>query len=227
MANIGGALRTWIDDATPASKRHFVREEPSFASLSVPALKPLFTHGLTRGTILEICGGATSGKTATYLHVLAKCTQAGETCAVVDLFGCFDPFSALKAGIELDQLVWVRCAGNAEHAMKAADLIVHAGGFGAVLLDISDVSPKVLNRMPLSYWYRFRRAIANTPTVLIVVTSSPQAKSCASNGLYLENESLTWIGSAPFSILGKVNLQGKLKQPGSISQRAMALSNVA
>ena len=59
-------------------------------------------------------------------------------------------------GVELSKLVWVRCGGNAEHALRAADLLIQAGGFGVVALDLAEAAPAALNRIPPTAWFRFR-----------------------------------------------------------------------
>jgi hypothetical protein len=44
----------------------------------------------------------------------------------------------------------------------------------------------------MSWWYRFRRAIENTPTVLVVVTSMHCTRSCAALILEVKNEGSVW-----------------------------------
>jgi hypothetical protein len=140
------------------------------------------------------------------LHLLAQSTRRGEICAVVDLYDSFDPASASKAGVHLDRLLWVRCGGNAEHAMRAADLLLHAGGFGLVLLDLCDASPRMLNRIPLSYWYRFRRAIEQTPTIFLLCADTSQARS-ASLRIETKRKRSRWSGKSPFLLLRGLEAQ--------------------
>src|SRR5690242_4392430 len=77
---------------------------------------------LTRGTLVEIAGS--SGKTGLLLSLLSKLTREGEICGVVDAANSFDPCSAVVAGIELENLLWVKCGSNIEHAFMAADYLV-------------------------------------------------------------------------------------------------------
>src|ERR1700760_2365911 len=111
MANTAGPLA--------ASELLTLRNEPKFPPLRLPGLKALFPKGLPRGSTMEINGRRSSGRTSVYLHILARATSEGEICAAIDLYNSFDPVSAARAGVELDRLVWVRCQGNAEHAMRA------------------------------------------------------------------------------------------------------------
>jgi len=66
-----------------------------------------------------------------------------------------------------------------EQALKVTDLILHNGGFGAVLMDLGDVLPLNARRIPLATWFRFRRAVDNTPTVFLLLTREPCAQACA------------------------------------------------
>lgn len=172
-----------------------------FPELPVPSLKSLLIKGLSRGGMTDITGLRSSGRTSVCLHILAQATVRGEVCAVIDAQDSFDPVSAEAAGVKLDQLVWVRCRGNAEHALRATDLLLHAGGFGVVLLDVCEIPARVLNRIPLSYWYRFRRAIEHTPAILLISSELPQAKSCSAVNLELKSKQFYWSGSAPFLLL--------------------------
>jgi recombination protein RecA len=98
---------------------------------------------------------------------------------VIDANDGFDPCSAAGSGVELTKLIWIRCAGNVEHAMRAADLVIHAGGFGVVAIDLAEAPDAGLRRIPATTWFRWRRAVESTPTVLMVVARAPVAKSCS------------------------------------------------
>ncbi|MBZ5509830.1 MAG: DNA recombination/repair protein RecA [Acidobacteriia bacterium] len=67
-----------------------------------------------------------------------------------------------------------------EQALKATDLLLQGGGFGLVVVDLGDVPAPAARRVPLTSWFRFRRAVENTRTVLMVVEQEPYAKTCAS-----------------------------------------------
>ena len=54
----------------------------------------------TRGTLAEIAGHPSSGKTSMLLSLLSKLTAAGEICTVVDSADSFDPNTAVLAGVE-------------------------------------------------------------------------------------------------------------------------------
>ena len=151
-------------------------------------------NGLPKGAISEIFGWVSSGKTLVLHEFLASASTRGEFCAMVDSRGAFDPFSASRSGVDLRRLLWVRAGHRIDHAFKAADMILHAGGFGVVVLDLCDVPLRDLNSIPLSYWYRFRLAVENTPTSLIVTGDQPLVKSCARVQLEVKRERLLWRG---------------------------------
>jgi len=155
-------------------------------------------EALPKGAISEIFGCFSSGKTLILQELLASASARGEFCAVVDSCSAFDPLSASRAGMDLRRLLWVRAGQRADHridrAFKAADMILHAGGFGVVVLDLCDVPLRDLNSIPLSYWYRFRLAVENTPTSLIVTGDQPLVKTCARVQLEVKRERLLWRG---------------------------------
>lgn len=151
-------------------------------------------EALLKGAISEIFGCVSSGKTLVLQELLASSSTRGEFCAVVDSRGSFDPYSASRAGVDLRRLLWIRASHGIDRAFKATDLILHAGGFGMVVLDLCDVPLRDLNSIPLSYWYRFRLAVENTPTSLIVTGDQPLVKSCARVQLEVKRERLLWRG---------------------------------
>src|SRR5206468_9350678 len=113
--------------------------------------------------------------------------------------GAFDPASAEAAGVDLRRLLWVRCSGtkfsNLEQVLKATDLLLQAGGFGMVVVDLNDVAPSVARKIPLATWFRFRRAIENTNTALLVFEQEPYAKSCASLAVCVQQAQPSAVGS--------------------------------
>jgi len=170
-------------------------------------------QGFPRGAISEIIGPDSSGRTTLVHSLLAASTANLEICAYIDTCDSFDPVTAATAGVALEQLVWIRCGKNAEHALKAADYLLHAGGFGVVVLDLCQLSPRISNRIPISYWYRFRLAIENTPAILALVEKQPLAKSCASLMLEMKRKKTVWTGAPGFQILRESELEAAPRKP--------------
>jgi hypothetical protein len=123
---------------------------------------------------------------------MAHATRHEEVCALVDTNDVFDPQSAASAEVKFDRLLWVRCANNLEHAFKATDMLLQAGGFGLVMLDLGDVPAKSAKRIISSWWYRFRRTLENTSTALVVIVEESAVRSCASVALELKTENYLW-----------------------------------
>lgn len=151
--------------------------------------------GFPRGCLTEVYGPASSGRTGLMLAAMAEATQREEVCALVDAAGAFDPASAAAAGVTLERLLWVRCGGNAEHALKAADLLVQGGGFGLVVMDLADTPVEIVRRISMTSWFRLRRAVEHTPTVLLVLEQQPHARTCASLTLEMRREQVAWSGA--------------------------------
>ena len=168
---------------------------PLTVSTGVAGLDAL-TGGLPRGALSEITGPASSGRTGVMLAALAGATRRDEACALVDASDNFDPASAAAAGVDLDRLLWVRCGesdraspsnaqqrtalGRLEQVLKVTDLLLQGGGFGMVVLDLGDIPPGSVRRVPLTSWFRFRRAVEPTTTILLIVEREPCARTCAS-----------------------------------------------
>ena len=147
--------------------------------------------GLPRGALTEISGPACSGRTSLLFSALGARTMHAEACALIDGCDAFDPHSAEVAGVNLKQLLWVRCR-NLEQSFRATDFLLQAGGFGFIALDLGDIPHESVHRVPLDTWFRFRRAVEGTPTILLVLEQEAHAKTCASLVLRMEVERLRW-----------------------------------
>jgi recombination protein RecA len=166
------------------------RQEVVTVSSGIPEID-LLTGGLPRGALTEIFGPACSGRTSLLLSALSARTSQEESCALIDGGDAFDPHSAEAAGVELRKLLWVRCR-NVEQTLRATDLLLQGGGFGLIAVDLSDIAPRLVRHVPLDSWFRFRRAVEDTPTVLVLLEQESNAKSCASLGLRLEAGAAGW-----------------------------------
>jgi len=168
--------------------------EPERLPTGLPQFDRL-TGGLPCGAITELSGPACSGRTSLILTTLAAATARRQICALVDATDAFDPSSAAAAGLDPDRLLWVRCGGDPERALKAADRVVNAGGFGLIVVDLADIAPRILRRIPLVCWFRLRRAVEGTPAVLLVVTPQPSTGTCASLLVEMKGGHTHWSGA--------------------------------
>ena len=171
-------------------------------SVGIPAVDAL-AGGLPRGGLTEICGPPCSGRTSLLLAALASRTAEAEACALVDGRDGFDPHAAEAAGVELQQLLWVRCR-NIEQTLRATDLLIQGGGFGLIAVDLSDIPPETVRQVQLHVWFRFRRAVEDSSTILLLLEQESNAKTCASLVLRLEAEQARWSatlhGPGPHSL---------------------------
>ena len=112
--------------------------------------------------------------------------------ALVDTLDAFDVESAVAAGIDLDRFLWIRghvvinpglCRDlnqrALEQAVKALTLILQAGNFGLVVLDVADAACQATGRLPFTTWLRLQRIIENSQTACVLVGTEPMARSSA------------------------------------------------
>lgn len=160
-----------------------------------------------RGSLVEVSGTASVGKTAIALSILAGLTSAGEICAVVDSGNGFDPRSAAGAGVVLENLLWIRCGGNIERAFMAADHLVQAKGFGAIWLNLSGLPLRKLRMVPKTYWYRYRTRIKETPTLLFVTAEEAVTGSASQQAfVFSRSGKAIWSGKGRFKLLRKIDI---------------------
>lgn len=162
--------------------------------------------GLRRGQLSEIVGVPSSGRSTLLAHALAAATaDRAEAAALVDASDTFDPASAAVHGVDLTRLLWVRPstglgtapdAGAPARALKAYSLILQAGGFGLVVLDLADVAPAPVRRLPWTTWMRLARMVEGSDTVALLVGSERLARSAGGATILLEPAAVRWQGSA-------------------------------
>jgi hypothetical protein len=155
------------------------------------ALDDLFGGGWPRGALCEITGRRSSGRTAILLAALAEALTAGEAAALIDAGGSLDPRAAAAAGLTLPALLWIRC--TPPQALKAADLVVAAGGFGVVGLDVCDARLRV----PNAAWMRLAHLARTHATTLLVATTERMTGTHATAALELGNVTPGFLTGGP------------------------------
>ena len=296
----------------------------------ISELDALLGGGFPRGSLVELCGPGSSGRTSLAFSLLAQVTERQEACAFVDVSDSLDPISLAAAGVELPRLLWIRCgetgdrgsdiktssyftpadkeigqtrgsdsankkpmqvhgwrhprelmrgvdkaipslvrkqaaiaesaqlhvvarcAGEQverdrelprrgfrpqrslpslresspqpphvrssgrsakpwkrlEQALKTTDLLLHGGGWGVVVFDLGGISWVDARRIELSTWFRFRRAIETTPTILLLLGEESCAKSCASLVLRCQRRADNFSRAAASAETGISTLEG-------------------
>lgn len=164
-------------------------------------LDALLGGGLRRGHLSEITGAPSSGRTTVLTRALAAAADRGDAVALIDACDTFDPASAVAQGLDLTRLLWVRESGDAPRALKAFSLVLQAGGFGVVVLDLADVAPQALRRFPwyqtTSTWMRIARIVEGSDTVALLVGGERIARSAGGVTIALESSPVRWHGAAP------------------------------
>jgi hypothetical protein len=152
------------------------------------------------GTITEVCGPLSSGRTSLLVACLRDVTAAGATAALVDADGAFDPGSAARAGLTLSRLLWVRCAGRREAALAATDLLARCPGFALVALDFGETPP----RMSLGAAFRLRQAARRSGVALLLVGRRRIAGAGAALAVRTRCDAVAWVGArrAPTRLAG-------------------------
>jgi len=79
-----------------------------------------------------------------------------------------------------------------DRALRATDLLLNAGGFRIIVLDIGDVRCEQVRRIPLASWYRYRLQAEKSQALFLVLTQSMCANSCASVVLHCKEAKEQW-----------------------------------
>ncbi len=177
----------------------------------IEALDVRLAGGWPRGALSEVIGPRSSGRTGVLVSTLAAATREGHVVALVDGFDRFDPRSAAEAGVDLDRLLWVRGAAltvemargpmldrAVQHAVRAFDLILRAGGFAIVVLDLADAPHAAMRRLPSATWLRLAHVIEGQTTVALVACASPAGRSARGVSVHLDAQPV-WSGDSPQS----------------------------
>jgi hypothetical protein len=221
VATLEAALRSRKLDHTLTSAQRPGAGDGCFASTRLEALDRCLNGGLPCGQLSEIVGARSSGRTTLLLQTLAAATRRGETAALVDTFDHFDVTSAVSAGVGLERLLWIRghaisgCHGAdparrsgpfpsgssaladrlIDRALKALMLVLQAGGFGLVAIDLAAAPPLALARLPYTTWLRVQRGVEGHATVCLAVASQPLARSAGGVTVALTGHT-QWTGTA-------------------------------
>jgi recA bacterial DNA recombination protein len=159
------AIRVQIESTlaqrVPAALTLKIKQAPEVFSSGMAEVDAMLGGGIPRGTITEVSGPSSTGKTSFALCTLASITQLGNACVWVDVSDALSPETAAASGVELRRLLWLRMSAERrtkladkpwsrlEQALKATDLVLQTGGFAAVVLDMSDVLSQHTQRIPL------------------------------------------------------------------------------
>lgn len=139
---------------------------------------------------MEIVGLPSSGRTSLLVAWLGEVTQNGGVAALVDAEEAFDPATAARAGVDLRRVLWVRCRGRRDLALRAADLLARCPGLCLVGLDLGERAP----RLPLSLAFRLRLQVRRTGTTLVVLARRRVLGPGAGLAVRTVRRGITWSG---------------------------------
>jgi len=203
LAHLESLLRDRKLDVTLTTSALWKQTGGERAPIGVPALDTALGGGLPRGQLSEIVGARSSGRTTVLCHALAASAARGEAVALIDPSDRFDPGSASALGLDVRRLLWVRGAGDAASAtaaLKAMNLILQAGNFGLVALDLADVPAPAMRAFPFTTWLRMARVIEGTQSVALLAGAAHLARSAGGITLSLDRPAnrahVAWTGTS-------------------------------
>jgi hypothetical protein len=161
-----------------------------------PALDALLGGGLPRGRIVELTGPRGSGRMSAVLTMTAAVQAAGELVALVDVADALDPRSAVRAGVELPRLLWVRPTCLLD-GLRAADWVLDAGGFGLVVLYLCGAESSGWRKKTVrgdAPWIRLSRRAERAKSALVVVGDRPTVGTVAAVALAGERGRARFVG---------------------------------
>ena len=210
LAVLQSALRARQLDRTLTSELPSLeRTDPAaLVPSDVVALDACLRGGLPRGQLSELSGPQSSGRMTLLLQFMAAATRRGELVALIDTCDRLDVSSVVAASVDFERLLWIRGSDTmmrnavtsvsdrvVDRALKALNLVLQAGGFGVVAIDLADVPLPVVKRLPFTTWLRVQRTIEGSDTACVLVTPEPLARSAGGVTLSLWGRS-AWIGTA-------------------------------
>jgi recA bacterial DNA recombination protein len=161
--------------------------------------------GIPCGGITEIVGPSwySVGRKSLQAQLLAHAARE-RFCALIDANDSFDPRSAKTAGVNLERVLWIRGGGHGvkalEQAFKASDLLLQgSAGLGLIMVDLAGISERLVRKVPLTTWFRFRSVAEKFDSPLVFITPCPVLGTCSSLTLTLSAAEVRWSLPTPGS----------------------------
>jgi hypothetical protein len=210
-------LASWLVPLERLEQQRKQDEERRRGS-GIATLDELLGGGWPRGALSEIAGARSSGRTTVLLAALARALAAGEAAALVDAAGpggALDPRAAAAAGVALPELLWIRC--TPADALKATDLVVAAGGFGVVALDLCDAGTErgsaARRRVPDAAWIRLTHRAREQGTSVLVASGARRLGSFATMAVELGRTRPSFLQDGP-ALFAEVRANAALVRGG-------------
>ena len=179
-------LDVTLTNASPWAVTARAGREEDMAATGVAGVDAALGGGLRRGHLSEVVGARSSGRTSVMCRALVQAVSRGELVALIDPCDRFDPASAATLGLDLSRLLWVRDTGDPSRAIKGMNLVLQAGGFGLVVLDIADVPLPAVRGLPFTTWFRLARVIEGSATAALLVATEHVARSSGGATIWMD-----------------------------------------
>jgi len=114
----------------PAALSPIAQQAPRLHPIGNVRLDGLLGGGLPLGSVCELTGPDSSGRSSLALSLLANASKEG-ACAYIDVSDTLSPQSAASAGIELANMLWVRFAAASQRQIPSVRQSVHSKPFEA------------------------------------------------------------------------------------------------
>jgi hypothetical protein len=234
LAAVESALRDRkLDRTLTTALAPLDRVDPSaLVPMDVAPLDACLRGGLPRGQLSELAGPRSSGRMTLVLQMMAATTSRSEIVAFVDTLDRLDVASAAAAGVDLSRLLWIRGPDTGptdralDRALKALNLVLQAGGFGVVAIDLADVPLAAIRQIPFNTWMRVQRVIEGSDTACVLLTSEPLARSAGGLTVMLTGRA-AWTGTSDRSRrLSSIDLQARVVSPRKRIDGAAAIGAV-
>jgi hypothetical protein len=174
------------------------------------ALDAIIDGGILRGRISEFVGPVGSGRTTIAARFISAATSAGEVVAWIENSRGFDPADIAAGCANLDRVLWASVDEHRKLAFdhsgrvrryrfssvfKAAEMVLKAGGFGLVVIDIgASAAP-----MPQSIALRLAREAERSSAAVIVLAPYRICGTFAALSLKLARVKASFTRLAPAS----------------------------
>ncbi len=188
-------------DFSRISHGHELTRRDRRLSSTIAPIDALIGGGIARGRISEIIGRPGCGRTSIAASFVASATRRGEVAAWLDSSGAFDPMSIAAAGADLSRILWASFEDaprpprtltsdgaaapppprRSSPLLRAAELVLEAGGFGLVVVDFGGARYP----LPQSAALRLARAAERCGAALIAIASRRMCGTFAAMSLVL------------------------------------------
>jgi recombination protein RecA len=173
----------WIRCGVPASRND---PRPCTESFALPE-KYLVPRPTVKGLHGGGCGGHPRNEVKGLSDAVARFLQpsAPEPVRVAPMANidvqspAFNAIPHLQSGFTKKPIRSGKPWSRIEQGLRVTDLLLPAGGFSAIVLDMGSVAPEFALRVPLATWFRYRAAAEKSQASILLLTQQACAKSSA------------------------------------------------